>query len=388
MATVEHPKSSFKRDDIQRRVRDPLQRLRSYLRSYVTAEGLALLTLYVALWFWIGLLLDFGFFKLFGLDWVQVAPYSLRAVALAGLVIGLVALVVSKVLFRLLRDFRDSALALLLERRFSSVLGDRLITAVELSDPHLAERYGYSQPMIDQTVRDAVERVDQLDVAQVFDWRRLRRYGLAVAILTLGVYLLVACVYCLAARARVSDFVGSFQNVATIWFERNILLANTIWPRKAYLELVSFPVNGDLRVGRNAPSPALHVRALKWVIADAAAPEGWRALCWTDLSPQLLGMDPTSLRLPESWRQATVDQIEMQLDNQDAVTGLDEDTVRSLRDVLSRLEEKADSPALAPSAQVNDPEPGGGVLSRRDGAQRADSEKTSRQRILRRALRP
>src|SRR2546429_7266451 len=88
MATVIDPKSSSQRDESQRRVRHPLQRLRSYIRSYVTAEGLAILGLYVALWFWIGLLLDFGFFKVFGVDWVQVAPRGFRAVLLAGLVAG------------------------------------------------------------------------------------------------------------------------------------------------------------------------------------------------------------------------------------------------------------------------------------------------------------
>src|SRR5438445_2364150 len=142
MATVTIPKEFFSRDESQRRVRHPLQRLRSYIRSYVAAEGLAILALYLALWFWIGLLLDFGFFKVSGVDWVQVVPWELRAVVLACLVIGLGAMVTSKMLLRLLREFRDSALALLLERRFSRQLGERLITAVEMADPHKAERYG------------------------------------------------------------------------------------------------------------------------------------------------------------------------------------------------------------------------------------------------------
>ena len=232
MATVTSLKPSFDRDESQRRVRHPLQRLRSYIRSYVTAEGLAILGMYVALWFWIGLLFDFGFFKAFGVDWVQIAPWELRAVVLAGLLLGLVAVVASKVLFRLLREFRDNALALLLERRFPVLLGDRLITAVEMADPRLAQRYGYSQPMIDQTVRDAAERVDRLNPAEVFNWGRLRHYGLCLALITVGCYLFLGSVYCLAARVRVADYVGGFQNVASIWFERNVLLANTIGPAR------------------------------------------------------------------------------------------------------------------------------------------------------------
>jgi hypothetical protein len=347
MATVIDQKPSFNRDESQRRVRHPLERLRSYIRTYVTAEGLAILGLYVALWFWIGLILDFGFFKVFGVDWVQVAPWELRAVLLAGLVLGLIITVTSKVLLRLLREFRDSSLALLLEHRFPALLGDRLITAVELADPRLAERLGYSQPMIDQTVRDAAERVGQLDIAEVFAWQRLRRLGVAVAILTLGIYLILGGIYCLAARARVRDFVVGFHNIASIWMERNILLANTIWPRKAHLELVSFPQVGELKVGRNAPAPTLHVRALKWVIADSAAPEGWRALRWTDLSPQLLGMETASIPLPAAWQQATVDQIEWQLERPEATGALGADTLQSLRDVFARLEEKTASAGLA-----------------------------------------
>jgi hypothetical protein len=347
MATVMNQKSSFNRDESQRRVRHPLERLRSYIRAYVTAEGLAILTLYVALWFWIGLLLDFGFFKTFGVDWVQVVPWELRAIVLAGLVTGLVVTVASKVLLRLLREFRDGALALLLERRFPALLGDRLITAVELADPRLAERLGYSQPMIDQTVRDAAERVDRLDLTEVFAWRRLRRLGVAVVVLTLGIYLLLGSVYCLAARARVTDFLVGFHNVASIWVERNILLANSIWPRKAHLELVGFPQGGELKVGRNAPPPALHVRALKWVVADVAAPEGWRALRWTDLNSQLLDVDMGSVQLPATWQHATADLIELELESPEATAVFGTDTVQSLREVFARLEEKAASPVLA-----------------------------------------
>jgi hypothetical protein len=347
MATVTTVKPSFDREESQRRARHPLQRLRSYIRTYVTAEGLAILGVYVALWFWIGLLLDFGFFKAFGVDWVQITPWELRAVVLAGLLLGLAALVTFKVLVRLLREFRDDSLALLLERRFPVLLGDRLITAVEMADPRLAKRYGYSQPMIDQTVRDAAERVDQLNPAEVFNWRRLRHYGMCLALITVGNSIFLGAIYCLATRTRVTDYLGGFQNVASIWFERNILLANTIWPRKAYLELVNFPPSGDLRVGRNASPPALHVRALKWVIADGAAPEGWRALRWTDLSPQLLGMDTASIPLPSAWRQAGVDQIEAQLEKGEAGAALDADGAQALRGILDRLEEKAASFAMA-----------------------------------------
>ena len=130
MSTATPPQSiqDTQRAEFHKRVTDPLQRLRGTIRSYVSIEGLAVLLIYLALWFWIGLALDYGFFKLFGVDWVQELPWGFRAGVLTILVAGLLAVVALKVLLRLGREFRDAALALVLERRFPKVLGDRLIT--------------------------------------------------------------------------------------------------------------------------------------------------------------------------------------------------------------------------------------------------------------------
>ena len=68
------PPGIDKRADWQRKVSDPLERLRGYIRLYVSVEGAAILVVYLALWFWIGLAIDYGFFKLFTVDWVQVLP--------------------------------------------------------------------------------------------------------------------------------------------------------------------------------------------------------------------------------------------------------------------------------------------------------------------------
>jgi hypothetical protein len=346
MATVTTPAQSWNRDETQQRVRHPLQRLRSTIRTYVSAEGLAILALYVGLWFWIGLLLDYGFFRATGVDWVQELPWEFRAVVLGGLVAGLLAMVALKMLLRLWREFRDPALALVLERRFPNDLGDRLITAVELADPRLAQRYGFSQEMIDQTIRDAAERVDRLPVGEVFDWRRLRRYALRVAVYTFGLYVLVGIGYCAFGKGSVSDFTARFNNVAGIWFERNILLRNTIWPRQAQLELVDFPESGDLRVGRDAPPPALRVRALKWVFADRTAPEGWRAMRWSDITPDLGGEEYAPDLAPAEWQNWTVDQIEIHLDKPETLDAY-ANIMPALRGVLAHLEAQSESPRSA-----------------------------------------
>src|SRR5439155_12115784 len=115
--------------------------------------------------------------------------------------------------------------------------------------------------------------------------------------------------------------------------------------RHAYLELVNFPPSGDLRVGRDAPPPSLRVRALKWVIADKTAPEGWRALRWDDLTPQLMGQD-VSPTLPEPWRDWTVDQIDQALAGKIAPAW--ENKVGTMRSVIMpRLEELAEAPRMA-----------------------------------------
>src|SRR5438105_8219455 len=86
-------------------VMHPLERLRGTIRRYVTLEGAAVVGVYVALWFWVGLLLDFGVFKAFRLDWVQELPRGFRGGLLAALLLGLVAVVAVKVVRRLLVEF-------------------------------------------------------------------------------------------------------------------------------------------------------------------------------------------------------------------------------------------------------------------------------------------
>src|SRR5262245_22330700 len=178
--------------DLHRKVCDPLERLRGYIRLYVTAEGAAVLLIYLAVWFWIGLIIDYGFFMLFKLDWVQALEgwWGIRLGGLLLLIAGLVAVVGVQVVLLVWRAFRYPPFALVLDRRFPQLLGDRLITAVELADPKMAEKYGYSQAMIDVTIEKAAEQVEKVPVKEAFNWQRLVRYGWIVAGLTLGLYLL------------------------------------------------------------------------------------------------------------------------------------------------------------------------------------------------------
>src|SRR5258707_3576519 len=94
MATVAPPPvRKINLAEAQRKIRHPLARLRAWIRGYVTLEGLLVLVLYLALWFWIGLILDYGAFKLLEYDWVQEMPWAVRAVGLVLLTSGLLAAV-------------------------------------------------------------------------------------------------------------------------------------------------------------------------------------------------------------------------------------------------------------------------------------------------------
>jgi hypothetical protein len=316
MATVTPP--PVRRPAPNPAVQHPLDRVRGTIRRYVALEGLATVGIYAALWFWFGLLFDFGVFKALGLDWVQELPRGFRATLLVILAGGLIAVLAVKMVRRLMVEFRPDALALVLERRFPSVLGDRLITAVELADLDRAAEQGYSRAMVEQTIRDAADRVGTVPVHEVFDWRRLRVMWGWVAGLTVGLLVLAAAAYSIPTRTNpMRDFAVRFRDVAGIWAERNLLLQNTIWPRHAYLQLLDFPASGDLRVGRDAPSPRLRVKAVRWLIADPKADEGWRAARWTDLTPELargpIPNLPAALLDPAAV-DGTLDRVNLRLD--------------------------------------------------------------------------
>src|SRR5215207_5163251 len=126
------------------RISSPLERLRKYIRSYVTLEGVGLGLLFLCCWFWIGLAFDWGLFKLLSVDIVQQWPWAVRAVVLVGLGGLLATTLLFTILFRLIVQFSDKTMAQVLEHRFPQLLGDRLITAVELNDPVEAAKLGYS----------------------------------------------------------------------------------------------------------------------------------------------------------------------------------------------------------------------------------------------------
>lgn len=295
MATGNRPDEATTIDE---KIVHPLEKLRSSIRYYALMDGLLTAGLFLVLWFWLGLALDFGLFKLTTFDWVLDAPRLLRTVALVVLSLTFVIIIVSQLAVKLTKTFSYSSLALVLEKRHPELLGDRLITAVELADVGQARDHGFSADMVRQTIADARERVDKVPVEDVFNWDRLRVKGYLLAAKIFGTFVLVFGIYALWTQSpSVRGFSSSFGDVSLTWAERNLLLQNVAWPRRAHLELVEFPESGDLRVGNDAAAPRVKVRAVQWVIADRSSeyPYGWRPLRWNDLNDRFLGIKQPDL---------------------------------------------------------------------------------------------
>src|SRR5262245_19587418 len=161
---------------IDLRAYHPLARLRWYIRGYVFLEGLLMALICACLWFWFTFTLDFSLQYFFRIDLLDEAKWVRIALA-AGFGAVLVFFLVWYILRRIFREFSSGALALVLEKRFPELLGDRLITAVELVNLKKAATYGYSIDMIKKTMLDARERVDQVPIRQVFSWKRLALTG-------------------------------------------------------------------------------------------------------------------------------------------------------------------------------------------------------------------
>lgn len=318
----------------------PLDQLRGLIRRYVLIDGLLTASLFAILWYWIGLALDYGLFKATHFDWVLDAPKFLRVAAFAALALILLGILVTRLYLRLHRELSYPSLALVLEKRFPQILGDKLITAVELADIPKAKAMGYSEGMLRATIEDARQKVSEVDVKSVFDWRRLRMKGLLLALFALGILLVAFAGYSgLKGEVSPGKFRHSFGDVSLIWAERNLLLRNTPWPRQAHLELIDFP-GGELRVGKDTSAPKVTVRAFKWVVADRGAVHGWRPMLLGDVwsiiglaAPPTVSVedgDTEAFQTVQSW---DVDRIEAALGSRPGMMKL-----------LARLEEQAAKP--------------------------------------------
>jgi hypothetical protein len=197
-----------------------LHAVRSLLRRYVVVQGALLVVLWLLVVFWLGGLLDYLPVTLGSSE----TPRWVRGGLLAIMAVGSGWILWRWVLRRLRVGLKESSLALLIERRYPQ-LNNELVTAVELSRPQSADvEADISNPaahraMLERVRTSVAARMDQVHVAELFDWQPLWALGVAAA---LG---LVATVI---AAASFPDWTG-------LWAKRLLTLSDQPWPRQANL---------------------------------------------------------------------------------------------------------------------------------------------------------
>lgn len=280
------------------RIVHPLEQLRGLIRRYVVIEGILAALIFLGSWYAFLLLVDYGVFKLFTWDWVVEGGRWLRGAALTAALILIITLVVRRILIRLTTELSYPSLALVLERHFPDLLGDRLITAVELADVERMARYGYSPAMIRQTIAEARELVGRVAVREVFNWKRLQRMGawaIGIPVLTVLLSFAIHAVAVQGFQPRAAAW--KLWHVTTLLVERDILLWDTPWPRRALLIPDEATAHG-LRIARDGGVARLRAYSYRWVIADRSRPEGWRPLLWSDVTENWIGQSIPAVPFP------------------------------------------------------------------------------------------
>ncbi|MFO0425347.1 MAG: hypothetical protein ACK526_02190, partial [Planctomyces sp.] len=158
-----------------------IDHVRKQIRRRSALTGISIVTCVYFVVFWITSGLDYGWFAVQKLE----LPPGLRAIILAVILPTFAWLLVSRVLFPLLRSLPDQTIAVLIERRFP-VFQDRLITAVEASTG-LPDDGPLSADMLRRAVIEAEQVAGEVSPSDLFDNSPLRRTVFAAVILTLTV---------------------------------------------------------------------------------------------------------------------------------------------------------------------------------------------------------
>ncbi|MBL9122922.1 MAG: hypothetical protein JNG90_04775 [Planctomycetaceae bacterium] len=204
-------------------IRRLLDTVRQRIRRYLWAEGLAAIVAFLLAAFWLTLVFDWFF-----------EPPVLVRVALLVIVGGGAGWVGFHLLFDRLRvALTDRSLALLLERKFP-LLGDSLLTAVEFAAPDSAATPSERQ-MVSAAAAEALTRVDDLDLDQLFNPAPLVRNVLAAV--ALGISAL--------------GFALFDAEAVETWARRVLTFSNDPWPRKTRLVIEGFE-GGSIKVARGS----------------------------------------------------------------------------------------------------------------------------------------
>src|SRR5690606_4235695 len=208
-----------------------LERLRLRLRRLLPVDGAVAV-----------MLAGFGLIALsFVLDYTLTLPAFVGIVFLFAGISLVGRRFISQLLRPLSRRVSDRDLAILVEDR-NPQLHQAFITAIELGSGQ-GEAARYASPELLQSVIDDVERqVGAISFDRVFRAGRLdlSRHFLLVLV------------------AGMLGLASIFPDHAKIWFQRNVLIASTRWPKATWLEEPVLPE--AIAIGDNLP---LRVRVLR-----------------------------------------------------------------------------------------------------------------------------
>jgi hypothetical protein len=239
MATQEHKTPA----PLPPAIRQQLDDLRARIRSYVWLEGLAAMAVWLGAAFWGSMALDWS------LELPRPVRLTILAVAGAGLAVVLFLFILRRAFVRL----SDGNMATLLERQFPQ-LNDSLLTLVTHAD-HPADEDDINRQMLFQTCDLAERRLDSVRLGEVFNRMPIIRKVVIAVALGLAVVLLAAMA----------------PSVLDLWAQRNLLMADTLWPRKIRLEAVGF-TDGVAKVAKGANFD-LRVRAFRGDTEIPVVPE-------------------------------------------------------------------------------------------------------------------
>ena len=158
--------------------RKPTKKETKLTGSIYSNLGLSLAVVWLGLTFWFAYLIDYWLLvRIFAVEF----PWFLRAVVLVGISSGLLFVVYRWILRRAFARLADHSMAVVLERQFNQ-FQDSLLTSVELSEqPDHATPF--SQQMLAHTNQDALSRVPDIRLREVFNFLPLVISGiLAIAL--------------------------------------------------------------------------------------------------------------------------------------------------------------------------------------------------------------
>ncbi|TWT32137.1 hypothetical protein [Blastopirellula retiformator] len=214
--TTPKPKSEIPAD-----LRELLGSLRRRIRLYVFLEGLALLIVWLAATYWVGLAVDY-LPVTFG---ASEMPRGARIVCLAAIYGVSTYIFYRWILIRLLARLSDTSMAILIERRYPE-FRESLLTTIESPVEEELTEAAFREGMIRRSLSQAVESSRQVKLNEIFNpWPLTRNAVLAVLLLiSIGAFAIMS--------------FDSFQ----IWGRRLYLLSDEAWPRLARIEVVGVEV--------------------------------------------------------------------------------------------------------------------------------------------------